>query len=120
MSFKTKQWKMASEIAKSSGTTATAKNGDRWNGEIETNGRLYQSKEEPAIHLDFSAAKTTWHKRSLAILLERKLHPMPIAKCSKCGSKNLQDTGSFMVETYKCKDCGEIFCQDSAGIGCGD
>jgi hypothetical protein len=42
---------------------------------------------------------------------------MPRAKCEGCGSENLKDTGSFMVETHKCQDCGEIFCQDSAGCG---
>jgi transposase-like protein len=42
---------------------------------------------------------------------------LPQAKCGKCGSTNLKDTGSFMVETHKCQDCGELFCQDNGGVG---
>ncbi len=38
---------------------------------------------------------------------------LPIAKCKKCGSTNLKDTGSFLVEIHQCQDCGELFCQDS-------
>lgn len=42
---------------------------------------------------------------------------LPKMKCDKCGSENLQDTGSFMVAVYECKDCGEQHCEDSGGIG---
>ena len=39
------------------------------------------------------------------------------AKCEKCGSTNLKDTGSFMVEIHKCQDCGELHSEDSGGVG---
>jgi DNA-directed RNA polymerase subunit RPC12/RpoP len=42
---------------------------------------------------------------------------LPLAKCEKCGSTNLKDTCSFMIEIYKCLNCGELFCQDSGGVG---
>lgn len=48
---------------------------------------------------------------------EKKTICLPAAKCGKCGSTNLEDTGSFLVEMHKCKDCGELYCQDSADAG---
>jgi DNA-directed RNA polymerase subunit RPC12/RpoP len=41
---------------------------------------------------------------------------IPLARCKKCGSTNLKDTGSFLVEIYQCQDCGELFCEDSGGV----
>ncbi len=41
----------------------------------------------------------------------------PKMKCDKCGSENLKDTLSFMVEVYQCQDCGEFHCEDSGDAG---
>jgi hypothetical protein len=37
---------------------------------------------------------------------------LPPAHCESCGSTNLKDTGSFLVEIHQCQNCGELFCQD--------
>lgn len=49
-------------------------------------------------------------------LASATLLDIPKAKCGKCGSENLKDTGSFMVEIHQCQDCGELYCEDSGGV----
>lgn len=33
---------------------------------------------------------------------------IPKAKCEKCGSTNLKDTGSFLVEMHRCQDAASF------------
>jgi hypothetical protein len=58
--------------------------------------------------------------KSISVVVDNKTDinsQLPLAKCEKCGSTNLKDTGSFLVEIHKCQDCGELFCQDSGDAG---